>query len=118
MKTLDRIELATGPEAILSQTSGADSHPDLLDGATDARSDLGSDACSDTQSPRQVEGQVEDQVEDPHTDRSQQAALIARAQAGDRAALNRLLADARPRLLAVALRVVRDRDEAEDVVQE
>jgi RNA polymerase sigma-70 factor (ECF subfamily) len=44
--------------------------------------------------------------------------LIARAQTGDRDALNRLLAGARPRLLAVALRVVRDRDDAEDVVQE
>jgi RNA polymerase sigma-70 factor (ECF subfamily) len=44
--------------------------------------------------------------------------LIAAACAGDRAALNRLLADARPRLIAVAMRIVRDRDEAEDVVQE
>jgi RNA polymerase sigma-70 factor (ECF subfamily) len=45
-------------------------------------------------------------------------ALIASARRGDRGALNRLLTDARPRLLAVAMRVVRDRDEAEDVVQE
>lgn len=45
-------------------------------------------------------------------------ALIARARRGDRGALNRLLTDARPRLLSVAMRVVRDRDEAEDVVQE
>ena len=52
---------------------------------------------------------------EPATD---EASLIERAQAGDRAALNRLLAGARPRLLAVALRVVRDRDDAEDVVQE
>ena len=44
--------------------------------------------------------------------------LIAAACGGDRAALNRLLADARPRLVAVALRIVRDRDDAEDVVQE
>jgi RNA polymerase sigma-70 factor (ECF subfamily) len=44
--------------------------------------------------------------------------LIASARRGDRGALNRLLADARPRLLAVAMRIVRDRDEAEDVVQE
>jgi RNA polymerase sigma-70 factor (ECF subfamily) len=44
--------------------------------------------------------------------------LIAAACEGDRAALNRLLADARPRLIAVAMRIVRDRDEAEDVVQE
>jgi RNA polymerase sigma-70 factor (ECF subfamily) len=45
-------------------------------------------------------------------------ALIAAACAGDRAALNRLIADARPRLVSVALRIVRDRDDAEDVVQE
>jgi RNA polymerase sigma-70 factor (ECF subfamily) len=44
--------------------------------------------------------------------------LIAAARGGDKAALNRLLAHARPRLLAVALRIVRDRDDAEDVVQE
>jgi RNA polymerase sigma-70 factor (ECF subfamily) len=43
---------------------------------------------------------------------------IAAACGGDRAALNRLLADARPRLVAVAMRVVRDPDDAEDVVQE
>jgi len=45
-------------------------------------------------------------------------ALIAAACAGDRAALDRLLTDARPRLVAVAMRIVRDRDDAEDVVQE
>jgi RNA polymerase sigma-70 factor, ECF subfamily len=44
--------------------------------------------------------------------------LIAAACEGDRGALDRLLADARPRLLAVAMRIVRDRDDAEDVVQE
>jgi RNA polymerase sigma-70 factor (ECF subfamily) len=44
--------------------------------------------------------------------------LVGAACAGDRAALNRLLAGARPRLLAVALRMVKDRDDAEDVVQE
>ncbi len=44
--------------------------------------------------------------------------LIACAKRGDRHALNRLMTHARPRLLAVALRMVRDRDEAEDVVQE
>jgi RNA polymerase sigma-70 factor (ECF subfamily) len=44
--------------------------------------------------------------------------LIDRAKRGDRDALNSLLVHARPRLLAVALRVVRDRDDAEDVVQE
>jgi RNA polymerase sigma-70 factor (ECF subfamily) len=44
--------------------------------------------------------------------------LIDAARAGDPPALNRLLAHARPRLLAVALRMLRDRDDAEDVVQE
>ncbi|HVR61181.1 MAG TPA: sigma-70 family RNA polymerase sigma factor [Polyangia bacterium] len=44
--------------------------------------------------------------------------VIACAKRGDRHALNRLLTHARPRLYAVALRVMRDRDEAEDVVQE
>jgi RNA polymerase sigma-70 factor, ECF subfamily len=44
--------------------------------------------------------------------------MIAAACEGDRIALNRLLADARPRLVAVAMRIVRDRDDAEDVVQE
>jgi RNA polymerase sigma-70 factor (ECF subfamily) len=44
--------------------------------------------------------------------------LIEAACGGDRAALNRLLEDARPRLIAVAMRIVRDRDDAEDVVQE
>ena len=44
--------------------------------------------------------------------------LIARAKKGDREALNQLLASARPRMLAVALRVVRNPDDAEDVVQE
>ena len=44
--------------------------------------------------------------------------LIRSAKAGDAGALNRLLAHARPRLFAVALRILRDRDDAEDVVQE
>jgi RNA polymerase sigma-70 factor (ECF subfamily) len=46
------------------------------------------------------------------------ADLILRAQAGEHRALNSLLAYARPRLLAVAIRIVRDRDDAEDVAQE
>lgn len=45
-------------------------------------------------------------------------AVIAAARQGDRAALNDLLAHVRPRVYAVALRMVRDRDEAEDVAQE
>jgi len=44
--------------------------------------------------------------------------LIEAARAGDVTARNRLMAWARPRLLAVAMRTVRDRDDAEDVAQE
>lgn len=50
--------------------------------------------------------------------RTPSAEAIRRAQAGDRAALEGILAAARPRVVAVALRMVRDADEAEDVVQE
>jgi RNA polymerase sigma-70 factor (ECF subfamily) len=44
--------------------------------------------------------------------------LIDGARAGNTRALNRLMAWTRPRLLAVAMRTVRDRDDAEDVAQE
>jgi RNA polymerase sigma-70 factor (ECF subfamily) len=44
--------------------------------------------------------------------------LIAAAQAGRTEALERLLASARPRLLALAMRVLGDTDEAEDAVQD
>jgi RNA polymerase sigma-70 factor (ECF subfamily) len=44
--------------------------------------------------------------------------LIELAKRGDRDALNRILAAARPRMLAVAMRVVHNADDAEDVVQE
>ena len=44
--------------------------------------------------------------------------LIAAAQAGKTDALERLLAGARPRLLALAMRVLGDVDEAEDAVQD
>lgn len=43
---------------------------------------------------------------------------VQRAAAGDREALDALLSAARPRLYAVALKMVRDRDQAEDVVQD
>ena len=45
-------------------------------------------------------------------------ALISAAQGGDRAALDQLLAAARPRMVALALRVLGDVDEAEDAVQD
>jgi RNA polymerase sigma-70 factor (ECF subfamily) len=44
--------------------------------------------------------------------------LVGRAKSGDRDALQALLAGARPRLSAVALKMVKNRDDAEDVVQE
>ncbi len=44
--------------------------------------------------------------------------LVAAAQTGAGAALERLLAEARPRLLSLAMRVLNDTDEAEDAVQD
>jgi RNA polymerase sigma-70 factor (ECF subfamily) len=44
--------------------------------------------------------------------------LLAKAQTGDHAAFAALVADARPRALAVALKVLRNPDDAEDAVQE
>jgi RNA polymerase sigma-70 factor (ECF subfamily) len=90
MENLDRIDVTTGLDAKLSQTSEADSYGDGV-GATVTGSPLGAGL-----------GQ----------------ALIDQACAGDLAALNRLLAVVRPRLMAVALRIMRDHDDAEDVVQE
>lgn len=43
---------------------------------------------------------------------------VDRLKAGDRRALEALLVSARPRLSAVALKIVRNRDDAEDVVQD
>jgi RNA polymerase sigma-70 factor (ECF subfamily) len=45
-------------------------------------------------------------------------ALIARAQSGDRLAFEALLAQVRPRAMAVAMKVLRNPDDAEDAVQE
>lgn len=44
--------------------------------------------------------------------------LLARAQRGDHQAFAQLVADARPRALAVALKVLRNPDDAEDAVQD
>jgi RNA polymerase sigma-70 factor (ECF subfamily) len=44
--------------------------------------------------------------------------LVCRARRGDRAALDQLLAAARPRALAVALKMLRNPDDAEDAVQD
>jgi RNA polymerase sigma-70 factor (ECF subfamily) len=44
--------------------------------------------------------------------------LVARAQAGDRAALEELLTAMRPRAMATALKILRNSDDAEDAVQD
>jgi len=46
------------------------------------------------------------------------ARTIKRAQSGDSAALNEMLSAVRPRVVAVAFRLVKDADDAEDVVQD
>ena len=47
-----------------------------------------------------------------------EAQLVARARAGDRAAFERLVSDHLPRVWPVVWRIVRSREDAEDVVQE
>jgi RNA polymerase sigma-70 factor (ECF subfamily) len=54
----------------------------------------------------------------PHLTEADLPAMIRAAKAGKREALNDLLSHVRPRVLSVALRMVRDRDDAEDVAQE
>jgi RNA polymerase sigma-70 factor (ECF subfamily) len=44
--------------------------------------------------------------------------LVARAKAGDRAALEELLTAMRPKAMATALKILRDTDDAEDAVQD
>jgi RNA polymerase sigma-70 factor, ECF subfamily len=58
--------------------------------------------------PTQSASQVDDIVD----------GLVDRAKAGDRAALDELLDKLRPRAMAAALRVLHDRDDAEDAVQD
>jgi RNA polymerase sigma-70 factor (ECF subfamily) len=75
-----------------------------------ARSSLGN-----TKSPQSGEAETQSRTPDavyPEGD------VITAAQGGDRAALDQLLAAARPRMVALALRVLGDVDEAEDAVQE
>ena len=50
--------------------------------------------------------------------RSSDARLVKRAARGDRAAFDELVARHRDRVWAIALRMCRDRDDAEDVLQE
>ena len=58
------------------------------------------------------------QTEAPHQVEANLPAILQAAQSGDRRALEMLIAWARPRLVAQALRIVRNPDDAEDVVQE
>jgi len=44
--------------------------------------------------------------------------LVSRAQSGDRKAIQRLLCEARPRAMAVAMKVLRNPSDAEDAVQD
>ncbi|MGD0835860.1 MAG: sigma-70 family RNA polymerase sigma factor [Polyangia bacterium] len=63
---------------------------------------------------------VTDQEAAPHLgqERSVQAALVEQARAGNREALDQLLAILRPRAIAVAMKVLRNDQDAEDAVQE
>jgi RNA polymerase sigma-70 factor (ECF subfamily) len=58
------------------------------------------------------------QARTPHPSEAESQQAFAAAQRGEPAALARLLAEARPRLHALALRILGDADEAEDAVQE
>jgi RNA polymerase sigma-70 factor, ECF subfamily len=64
------------------------------------------------------EAQPDDARRETHQVSERVDALVAAAQAGDRAALDRLLANQRPRAMAAALRVLHNPDDAEDAVQE
>jgi RNA polymerase sigma-70 factor (ECF subfamily) len=78
-------------------------------------------ALPSTRSPQPREA---DRSPAPSSDSSSAAAklpfeeLLRRAQAGDQQAFASLVADARPRALAVALKVLRNPDDAEDAVQD
>ncbi len=57
---------------------------------------------------------------EPHSERARVGsdAKVDRARAGDRAAFESLLTEARPRALVVAMKVLHDPDDAEDAVQD
>ncbi len=55
---------------------------------------------------------------DPNAARNQLAAALARVAAGDRAALRLVYQDTSAKLFGVCLRILRDRGEAEDVLQD
>jgi len=68
------------------------------------------DARSDARDPGREAAPAHDGPEDPE--------LVARARTGDRAALRRLVERHQRRVFQLAMGIVRDRDEALDVVQE
>lgn len=71
-----------------------------------------------TPQPREASRCLGDETDARATANARTDALIESAKAGDQAALATLLAEARPRALAVALKVLRNPDDAEDAVQE
>ena len=62
--------------------------------------------------------QESDGVEDQPARRDEASVLADQVKAGDREALRPLLEQVRPRALAIALKVLRNREDAEDAVQE
>jgi RNA polymerase sigma-70 factor (ECF subfamily) len=71
-------------------------------------------------SRRPIDGRIPPQsAKTPQTSEANvHAELIARARGGDSSAFEVLLAEARPRALVVAMKVLHDPDDAEDAVQE
>ena len=63
-------------------------------------------------------GARSDEAKTPQPGEANSHRVLEAARHGDRAAIDRLLGEARPRLLALALRVLGDADEAEDAVQD
>ena len=72
----------------------------------------------DTSQPRNAKTPQPREAVSPTPPNDDFGELIAAAQSGKTDALERLLAGARPRLLALAMRVLGDVDEAEDAVQD
>ena len=72
----------------------------------------------DTSQPRQTKTPQPREADSQAPGNDDFGELIAAAQSGKTDALERLLAGARPRLLALAMRVLGDADEAEDAVQD
>ncbi len=61
---------------------------------------------------------VDELAAEPMAQEDELDSLVRQAKAGDKTALDQLLADLRPRAMAAAMRVLRNSDDAEDAVQE